>query len=402
MDDQLVESIAEATDIPLSPFGRLRLKSDNFVHRVRQGLLRRWDRTSAQAREGWLGRVIDATRSCNAIVLSHDPPVLLVAIGGARPLWMVESLSSFLAERRVLFLLLIYWSLENPTTFGFVRRNAERHRERFPKHNIVFLCNSREEERLLDAAGLEAIAANHNQIVSEHIFRPLANLTPSFDAVYNARIARFKRHYLAAAIDRVLHVAYRCPNEMSPMAGRAHVRRILMQSPNHRFANKVVNGLPTRLTPEQVNQAYNQSSVGLCLSPVEGAMYASMEYMLAGLPIVTTPSRGGRDVFFDPDYCLTVDPDPRAVRDAVIALRDKAIPRDIVRQRTLERVEAARRRSLALLDQVLARHGTGLEASAIWPPRGRAHGITYKSARSHIADFRAFKRTMNGVQSNGR
>jgi hypothetical protein len=120
-------------------------------------------------------------------------------------------------------------------------------------------------------------------------------------------------------------------------------------------------------------------------------MYSSMEYMLAGLPIVTTPNRGGRDVFFHPDYCLTAAPDPREIRDAVIALRDKAIPRDIVRQRTIERVDAARRQSLILLDQVLARHGTGLEASAIWPPAGRATAIRSKSARSHMADYFAFK-----------
>src|SRR5262245_4520648 len=116
-------------------------------------------------------------------------------------------------------------------------------------------------------------------------------------------------------------------------------------------------------------------------------MYASLEYMLAGLPVVTTPSRGGRDAFFDADYCWTVDPDPRSIRDAVVALRDKGIPRHVVRQRTLERIEAERQRSLRQLDQVLARYGTGLEASAIWPPKGRATAIAWKPVRSHIADF---------------
>jgi glycosyltransferase involved in cell wall biosynthesis len=49
-----------------------------------------------------------------------------------------------------------------------------------------------------------------------------------------------------------------------------------------------------------VNQGLARAVVGLCLSTVEGSNYASMEYMLAGLPIVSTPSIGGREVYFDP------------------------------------------------------------------------------------------------------
>src|SRR5262249_55228481 len=99
MDDQLIESLAEATDVPRSPFGRLQLKADTFAHRIRNGLLYRWDRTTAPAREGWWGQIFDASRECGAIALSRDPPVFLVPIGGIRPLWMVESLSSFLTDQ---------------------------------------------------------------------------------------------------------------------------------------------------------------------------------------------------------------------------------------------------------------------------------------------------------------
>ncbi|WP_164127899.1 glycosyltransferase, partial [Stenotrophomonas maltophilia] len=73
--------------------------------------------------------------------------------------------------------------------------------------------------------------------------------------------------------------------------------------------NPIVDGLTARLTPEAVNRVYNQAAVGLCLSAVEGAMCASMEYLMAGLPVVSTPSVGGRDVYFDPDYCIIAEPE---------------------------------------------------------------------------------------------
>lgn len=394
MNSELIESIAEATDTPLSPLAKLQLRADNLAHRLRASMLRRWDRHLFPRANAWLGETIDANRSCNAAILSSNPPVFLVPIGGIRPLWMVESFGSFLPERRALFFLPAYWSLEYPAGVELIRKSAERHHARFPNHNLVFLCNTAEEQRLLDAAGLEAIALNHNQLVSEKTFRPLDDAIAAYEAVYNAKIARWKRHHLAGAIDRLLYVAYRCPNDMSRSAGRAYIQRMLARSLNHQLANTLVDGLPMPLSHEKVNQAYNQASVGLCLSPAEGAMYASIEYLLAGLPVVTTPSRGGRDVFFDADFCITVEPDPRAVRDAVVALRNRKIPRSTIRTRTLERIEAARLRSLILIDNLLARHGVRLKAAAIWPPARGVNAIVEIPIRSHIENWRGGDRAL--------
>ena len=321
-------------------------------------------------------------------VLSDDPLILLVPIGGVRPLWMVEALSSHCAERRVIFFLLAYWSLEYPRAVTSLRKNAEWHRLRFPNHSLVFCCNTAQEQKLLDAVGLETIALNQNQIVSEKMFRPLDHVTATFDAVYNAKLARFKRHYLAAEIDRVLYVAYRCPIDMPRSASRAYLQRIVARAPFHQFANPLGDSLPLWISREDVNRAYNRASVGLCLSPVEGAMFASVEYLLAGLPVVTTPSRGGRDHFFDPDFCMTVDPDPRSIRDAVVALRDRKIPRAVVRERTLRRVEATRQQGRAQIDDVLARHGIAPQAASFWPPDPEERAIDFKSVRSHMAKWR--------------
>ena len=65
------------------------------------------------------------------------------------------------------------------------------------------------------------------------------------------------------------------------------------------------------LSQAQINHVLNRSKVGLILSAFEGNNKASIEYLLSGLPVVSTPSKGGRDVFFDPDYCAIVDSLPR-------------------------------------------------------------------------------------------
>jgi glycosyltransferase involved in cell wall biosynthesis len=38
-----------------------------------------------------------------------------------------------------------------------------------------------------------------------------------------------------------------------------------------------------------------------------------MEYMLCGTPVVSTPSTGGRDVFFTPENSIIRDDNPKAV-----------------------------------------------------------------------------------------
>lgn len=389
MDSQLIESLAEATDIPLSPLAKFQLGADNFTHRLRLSTQRLWEQSDFVSANGRLKSLVDRNRNCGAAVLSHHPPVFLVPIGGVRPLWMVETLGSYFADERVLFFLLTYWSLENPGGVRMVRRNAELHQSRFPKQTLVFLCNTPAEQLLLDAAGLEAVTVNQNQIVSEQTFRPLDHLAITYDAVYNAKIARFKRHHLAAAIEWLLYVSYRCPNDMSPSAGRAYVQRMLSRSQQHQFANPLVDGLPSQIGPDEVNRAHNQAAVGLCLSQVEGAMYASVEYLLAGLPIVTTPSRGGREAFFDADYCVTAEPEVRAVRDAVVALRDRKIPRMFVRDRTLERIESERRRSRLILERILERHGAPLQSAPVWPPPQGLNAIVNDRVRCHVDRWRA-------------
>jgi glycosyltransferase involved in cell wall biosynthesis len=146
------------------------------------------------------------------------------------------------------------------------------------------------------------------------------------------------------------------------------------------------DGLPEYLSPEQVNEICNQAAVGLCLSAVEGAMFASMEYMLAGLPIVSTPSIGGRDVYFDEAYCIIAAPDPRQIRDAVTALKQRAIPRDFIAARTRDKVDRDRRRLLALVDDLREQAGRPRRDEAVWP---------YQDAR--LSDWRPWATYLAGI-----
>jgi glycosyltransferase involved in cell wall biosynthesis len=71
----------------------------------------------------------------------------------------------------------------------------------------------------------------------------------------------------------------------------------------------------------------------------EGAMLASVEYMLCGLPLVTTPCRGGREQFFDDRYVKVVDPTAPAVAQGVRDLIESRINPELVRAETLKKLQ---------------------------------------------------------------
>ena len=144
-----------------------------------------------------------------------------------------------------------------------------------------------------------------------------------------------------------------------------------------------------RLTPQQVNRAYNQAAVGLCLSAAEGAMCSSMEYMMAGLPVVSTPSLGGRDVYFDPDYCIIAEPEPAAIRRAVEELRDRAIPREEIRARTMAKVWPQRRELMAFLSALRERMGGTEPPLSEWPFPGTGTLRRWATVRQHAREIAA-------------
>ncbi|TPK73959.1 glycosyltransferase [Mesorhizobium sp. B2-4-15] len=393
MDRFRQETFEEMVGPVHSPVERLRLRialrARNFLGKARLSAARRIPFLLPV--HGPL-RDLDAGMLVSVYAICRDPLILYTPIGGARPLSTIAAIGRHLAKRRATLLLSPNWTLERPAVVARMGEDIAWYGARFPLHELIFLCNTEEERRLVAAVGGTAIVSNHNLMVSEEIFRPLPDVPVMFDAVYNGRISHTKRHYLALDIERLVHITVSI-GEMPTALARAFVRRLQAQSPLHRIANPIVGGMTAKLSAAEVNRVYNQAAVGLCLSAEEGAMYSSMEYLLAGLPIVSTPSLGGRDVFFDPDYCMIVEPEPVAIRRAVERLRDRAIPREEIRGRTLEKVRAGRLELTAYLSALKQRLGSGGPPFSQWPFQGAGTLMRWATLRQHAREIEAFRTT---------
>jgi hypothetical protein len=304
-----------------------------------------------------------------AAVLHANP---LISYSGRRreaPLGLASAAGRHLRGRAAWFLISPTWTLEGRDDVEKLRRDAVMHRARNPEHRLIFVCNSQSEVEGLRAVGEAAFFHNKTANVAERIFTPLDGVHVEFDAIYNAQLVPWKRHELSLGIERCAFLFYRgLPLPTAAATEAAIVARHAAAAPGHVFNNRFdEHGKPARLSPQTVNTHLNRAHVGLCLSEKEGAMFASVEYMLSGLPVVSTPSIGGRDVYFDEEYCLIVPPDPRSVAEAVQALKLRAIPRAYIRQKTLKRLEENRSRFLGLLNAILEENGSDSRFSGRWP-----------------------------------
>jgi glycosyltransferase involved in cell wall biosynthesis len=270
--------------------------------------------------------------------------------------------------RPLTVLYLFYWTLE-PASIIAISARVKQNLKRHPGHRVVMLCNELHTVEPFRAQGVEAIFCNHNCLANENLFTVEAAPEKRYDAIYNAAMAPYKRHLLAAKIESLALITYRY--------GGTHEKDYEEQiRPALAHATWLVDASKDSEKASQAEVAHyaNQARVGLCLSALEGAMYASIEYLLCGLPVVTTRSRGGRDVFFESDYVETVEDNPEAVKQGVADLIARAPGAAVIRSRTLAKMEEHRQR----LRETLRTEVPQLKIP--WPP-GTHGALSYRNLR---------------------
>jgi hypothetical protein len=302
-------------------------------------------------------------RGGDCLVFSSDPLIIYVPdwVIRYRPVALLSVLRQF-RHRTIHLLIELSWAHDNPWLIKQLTLWQARHLRRYPRHKVIFIANSELEHQMLAAAGLETAWVNHNAFVSPAIFRPLPKSEKRFDAVYDARINPFKRHNLAAGIESLALITARVPYHHDK-SYTLSIRNILPQA--HWFNDPLSADYQWMSHPD-INAAINQCRVGLCLSAEEGAMVASMQYLLAGLPIVSTESRGGRDEFFNPDYVRIVADSVDAVAAGVREMRDCPMPAMEIRRRTLEKIEQHKTRLFELLKAICLSEGFHSDLLCQW------------------------------------
>lgn len=164
--------------------------------------------------------------------------------------------------------------------------------------NSVVLANTENEvkffKQYIDKIGCpdcDVLFCNNNAFINENIYdidtTKLEN-NREYDMIINSRFATYKNVDVAKLCSNVAHIGY------------------LQQGDKY-----VIPTFGTCLNFDRLTQTYtpfkkanvvsqlNNSLVGGIFSMTEGACMASSEYLLSGLPVISTYSQGGRDIWYN-------------------------------------------------------------------------------------------------------
>ncbi|HMP72681.1 MAG TPA: glycosyltransferase [Kiritimatiellia bacterium] len=217
-----------------------------------------------------------------------------------------------------------------------------------PLQSIWVLGNTLHEVEAARSVGFSSSWVNHNAWLDERVFTP-RNLPRRHRAVMVCQLAPYKRIHLACNVRGLIIVCSALFHGHQPES-------------LHAFEDVKVTG---GLSPQGVADIINQSGVGLILSAEEGACRASSEYLLCGIPVVSTPSLGGRDVFYTPRNSRIVPPDPQAIAQAVDTfLADPPDPRAIREHHLHQSREFRQRFATEVLEGIYHQWGIQRNATA--------------------------------------
>jgi glycosyltransferase involved in cell wall biosynthesis len=215
------------------------------------------------------------------------------------------------------------------------------------KSKFHILFNSQEEQETYSEAGFHGELVNHNCWLDEDgPMRPMPEILThkKYNAVYVARYSPFKRHQLASSIGNLCLIM-----------GDQHGEIEASDLPPHTYRNY------SPLDPSEVAEKINQSTCGLILSAKEGACFASSEYLLCGIPVVSTPSKGGRDFWYTAYNSLIVSPDSAEVSEAVsYFMNNKRNPRQI-RESHVRIAHECRSRFIAMLGGIFSMNSISVD-----------------------------------------
>ena len=297
----------------------------------------------------------------NYYLFNRDPYVLTVL----ESINDLQIFSKIIGEEKdVIYLKFFSWTLfDRPGILERTIFDYKNQIKKFPKHKIIFLLNTPEEFRYFKSKGINCRFINHNAFVDPNIFKPI-NCKKKYDIIYNGRLEILKRHYLLKSCKNIsLLSASVLRSDHSKIKYLNFLKKIIPNAEilNFDFPKKLsqlssFEDIPI-LDPREVSSAINKARIGVILSYKEGACYASMEYLLSGIPIVSTANIGGRDIFFDNRFCKTSLSNTYSIKKTISSLLSDNIPPDFIRSVTLNNIQIHVNKMKQLLEEIFLEYG---------------------------------------------
>jgi glycosyltransferase involved in cell wall biosynthesis len=162
-------------------------------------------------------------------------------------------------------------------------------------YELIILTNTNEEVKYYkNKYNCKVFFCNQNTFLDENLFKIDNTIKKKYDLVVNSAFDSRKNVNLVNKInkERVLLIGYfknHIEDYVLPNVGTyVNFKNNILEKKNYFYLSSI----------EIVNYL-NQCNIGGIFTKIEGACYASSEYLLCGLPVISTKSIGGRDIWYN-------------------------------------------------------------------------------------------------------
>ncbi len=225
----------------------------------------------------------------------------------------------------------------------------------YDKHNIIWLSPDLDGILWAFEYGFKAILCNHNCLLDYTRFTIIPEKDIIYDLVMNCRPEKWKRPDLAENVENLAYIK-----------GIAYGQKEVYDYTKLNCKYMNINRIPLL----EVMKIYNQSYCGGIFSESEGACYSSSEYLLCGLPVISTVSRGGRDTWYNKKNSLIIDPTREAVTTAIelckYNITHNIFDREEIRKTHIELSNKMRMNFIKHTQMIFDCHNIHADASAYW------------------------------------
>jgi Iap family predicted aminopeptidase len=224
---------------------------------------------------------------------------------------------SFFDKNSLIFILTSWYKTDQ--VYKIINANSE--------YNIIILANSLEEKVFFEKKiNSDVLFCNHNAFLNENNYT-IYNSIKKYDLVIDSAFHEYKNVNIAKKIQNTIHIGY------FKYSKRNIDDKVV---PNFGTLANFTNVDYKKLEKPQINIYYNQSLIGGIFSECEGACFASSQYLLCGLPVISIKSVGGRDIWYNEYNSIICENNEDSVYESIELAKSKIISGEFNREKIRE------------------------------------------------------------------
>lgn len=247
--------------------------------------------------------------------------------------------------------------------YELILKGYAQFQKEFPNIRVIWMLA--DDSEYLGFKQFDTIFFNRNATINPDKWF-INNDEPELDCIHNAVLYEYKRHELTFDLPYTIGVIYytRLANELRYIREKdVEYANNLLEKMKQQKNLVMLNGIDNYrfLNRGEVCSWYNKAKCGLVLSDIEGINLTSVEYLLSGLPVVSTKNLGGRDFFLKNNPYAITDLKPNEISYGIKYFIENKYDKEEIRKYTKNRIEEHWETLLPQLDMFMDTSSINLE-----------------------------------------